>query len=112
MPEICILLGMDNRIKCAVVAGVVSALVTTVAMSQCLIVTIFLDVMRTTLINSLAGHPGQPYIFNPLLNHNRLLLCVGGVGAATLGPLVGAVCGIASGYFFQDDDNIFSSRSR
>jgi hypothetical protein len=43
MIEICTLFGMDNVIKCAVVAGVATALVFSTALAQSMTTTIFLE---------------------------------------------------------------------
>ncbi|HEX2580225.1 MAG TPA: hypothetical protein VHK67_07485 [Rhabdochlamydiaceae bacterium] len=77
-----------------IAGGVVGGIATV----QSLTVMIFLDVIRTSLINSLAGRPDLPYIFNPDLPHNKLMMKVILIGAGILGGLAGGVCGVVLDY--------------
>jgi len=96
MAEICKLFRM-NVFGCAVVGGVIGAVVGGMHGVCSLVGIVFLDVVRTKICL-----PNKPYIFDPDLVPQRLLLKTVAIGVV-IGTLVGTVCAVVFNRLFPEN---------
>ncbi len=89
-----------NVMKSAVVGGATGAVLGGLAVVPLLSITVFLDVIRVSLAQSLAGRSDQTYTFNPEIVPHHLLLKAVLIGTV-LGSLVAVVCAVVTNCFFS-----------
>jgi cell division protein FtsX len=85
--------------KSAVVGAASGAVIGGMSALSCLSLQVFFNVLAKRVVNSLAGQPSAPYVFNENTVPEYSILKAVGIGVV-LGGLVGLVSAVVTNYFF------------